>query len=103
MQELLESSGGAKEEGGICVISLPIKLSVRQYDYLKEIKSEHGIAMAASIRGLIKRDMFGIMGRPENRNRESIKRTRPVTAGSAAYGCVVKEISKIFEARGKSK
>ena len=79
------------------MISLPIKLSSRQYDYLKEIKSEHGIAMAASIRSLIMRDMFGVGGRSENRSCESIKRKRPMTSGSAAYAGCVRDLKKIFK------
>ena len=87
--------------------TLPIKLSSRQISYLREVKAEHGLSMASQIRTMIQRTMYGIAGQSVSRanlNDESgRKRTRPITTGNAAYSGCVKELSKIFEKRGKLK
>jgi len=88
------------------LITLPVKLTVRQYTHLKEIKKEHGISMAASIRSLIKMSMYGIYsgcspqsGAMDMQNNKRQVRGGPSSAGQAA---VVAELKRVF-ARRKSR
>lgn len=87
------------------MISLPIRLSPRQYNHLLEIKKIHGIAMSASIRNLIKRDMVGIGPTATNpKNESGPERSNPVQVGPSGYSGVVMELNKVFSLqRRKSK
>lgn len=110
MQELFESSGGTKTQGGnprviSPLVTLPVKLTVRQHAHLKEIKVAHGRSMASQIRTLIQHQMYGIGQTAGNQIPNGIesgpKRTLPITTGNAAYSGCMKELSKIFEMRGR--
>ncbi len=78
--------------------SLSVKLAQRQIEHLREIKRTHGISMAASIRNLIKRDIYGIGGRSEIRRKDS-KKSRASRSGPSGCPACVRELSAVFEER----
>lgn len=83
------------------MISFPVRLSEKQHKHLKEIKREHGISMAAQIRTLIQRDMYGTSGRSEIRGTGSkrSRSTRSARSGSPGYSACVHELQKVFAKR----
>ena len=89
------------------LVTLPVKLTVRQHAHLKEIKEIHGRSMASQVRALIQFQMYGIGQIAASQISKGIgsgpKRTRPVQLGPSGYSSCVMELNAVFEARRKTR
>ena len=87
------------------LVTLPVKLSQRQYAHLKEVKEVHGRSMASQIRTLVQQQIYGIGQIAASQISKGVesgpKRTRPVQLGPSGYSTCVMELNAVFEARRK--